>query len=253
MSNIFSISRFGLLFKKHTVENYRTYLLSLVVLTGIIIILIALMTQMATQHLNINTQVVTFVCLMLFAGTIFTSNIFASLGDKRKAIATLTLPASVFEKFLVSWFYSYLIFQLAFVAIFYLVIWSFLSIQGSSPVMNLFSTSQGVYVAFVLYAFLHAICIYGAIYFKKMHFIKTAFIFFMTVIVIWVVNKAVLTSMIHHQVSNLPFTSVSFEINHQFYNLNPGDTGIHITIGFITLVSLLIWAATYFRLKEKQI
>lgn len=254
MNSSFSFKRFGLLFKKHTVENFRTYLISLVVLTGIVVILISLMTDMGTIKISVDNQVLTFVFLMLLAGTIFTSSIFTNLSDKRKAIATLTLPASAFEKFLVGWIYSYIFFQVVFTAIFYAVLWSFLRMQSSSPIiMNLFSVKQNVYVAFLLYTFLHAVAIYGAMYFKKAHFIKTTFFLFMLILAIWLVNDAVLSSIVHHRITNAPFTWLSFNDDHGYYVISVAKSTYFIEGAVSILTSCLIWAATFFRLKEKQI
>jgi hypothetical protein len=253
MSNSFNIKRFGLLFKKYTVENVRTYLLSLIVLMGIFITLIGLMTEMGTVRLSIETQVLTFTFFILLAGTIFTSNIFSNLSDKRKAIATLMLPASAFEKFLVGWVYSYLFFQIIFTGIFYVVLWLFLNIRIHSPMMNLFSTKQNVYVAFLLYAFLHAVFIYGAIYFKKAHFIKTAFVLFMLILIIWVTNDIILSNMVHHHIATPPFTYLSFNDDHGYYRINVNASSYFIEGASAILIACLIWTATFFRLKEKQI
>ena len=257
MSNSFNFKRFGLLFKKHSVENFKAYLLLIAVFIGIVTILIGLMTEMGTQVITLNTQAITFMFLMQLAGTIFTSNIFANLGDKRKAIATLVLPASAFEKFLVGWIYSYLFFQLVFTVVFYTIVWAFLRLQGSAPLLNVFSDKQhfhpGLYIAYLIYAFLNAIAIYGAVYFKKMHFIKIAFIFFVIGLIIWLGNDAVLSSMIHHSVTNPPFTGLSFMSDHGFYNVKASDLGNKLVCVMFIVVSFIMWTATYFRLKEKQI
>ena len=62
-----------------------------------------------------------FEAFLLLAGTMFTSTIFAGYGDKKKAVAALTLPASHFEKYLVAWLYSFLIFAIVYSAGFFLI------------------------------------------------------------------------------------------------------------------------------------
>jgi len=257
MSNLFNFKRFSLLFKKHSVENYKAYLLLIVVFFGIVALLIGLMTEMGTQIITLNTQAITFMLLMQLAGTIFTSNIFANLGDKRKAIATLVLPASTFEKFLVGWLYSYVFFQVVFTVVFYTVVWAFLRLHNSAPLLNVFSDKQhfhpGLYIAYLFYAFLNAIAIYGAVYFKKMHFIKIAFIFFVTVCIIWLGNDALLHAMIHQHVTNPPFTGLSLWTNDGFYNVVASNQSNQLVCVMFALLSCIIWTATYFKLKEKQI
>src|SRR4051794_28226809 len=103
MSNTFDIKRFGMLFKKHTLEHGKTYLLSAGVLTGIMFLTLGFMSYSSNGHLRINEQIPVFVFLSIIAGGIFTSIVFTELGDKSKAIPTLMLPASHFEKYLVAW------------------------------------------------------------------------------------------------------------------------------------------------------
>src|ERR1700753_3363335 len=100
MNNIFSISRFWRLFIKHSAEHYRTYLMSISVLGGVMLLGGAFIIYMIPGPLDAGFQSVLFVSLMLISGTIFTSTIFSDAGDKRKAIPILTLPASQFEKVL---------------------------------------------------------------------------------------------------------------------------------------------------------
>lgn len=255
MNNQFNLNRFSLLFKKHTVEHYRGYLMSLFVLLGLLVTIICSITELGTMPLKIDTQMAVYCSLLILAGTIFTSNVFLNLGDKKKAVTTLLLPASAFEKFLVGWIYSFLVFQLTFTAMFYAVIWLFLHIKGSTDIMDLFSTRLRVYLVVVFYCFLHAIAIYGAIYFKKMHFIKTAFAFFIMVMVIWLLNNMILKNIlpVHQFSSNLPFMGVSFVSGNSYYMLgSTNDFRSWSCIMFVAL-SFIIWAATYFRLKEKQI
>lgn len=247
-----------MLFKKHTGENYKVYLMSLIVLVGIVILTIGVMTHHMTNAMPINLQIPTFAFFFIASGTIFTSNIFVNLGDKKKAIATLTLPASSFEKFLVGWIYSYIFFQVIFTALFYTVIWSFLTLghypEGTVQIMNIFSYQQSIFIIYLFYALLHAVVIYGAVYFKKMHFIKTAFIFFVGLFVLWLINLQVLAAMIKEKISNNPpFSGVSFVNGHGYYNLDLPEENRKWIVLIFFMVSFIIWLATYFRLKEKQV
>ncbi len=122
MKKTFSLNRFGRLFKKHTKEHYRNYLMSIAVLVGVMILGGSFLVYMADVQLDKNIQTFLFFTIMLLAGTIFTSSVFADLGEKKKAIAWLTLPASHFEKYLVAWIYSFLLFIIVYTLIFYLAI-----------------------------------------------------------------------------------------------------------------------------------
>lgn len=258
MNNIFNLTRFGMLFKKHTVEHYKGYLMALGVLIGLLAITFGSATYKSKMPIAVQNQLVNYVIFLLLAGTIFTSNVFTNLGDKRKTIATLTLPASIFEKYMVGWLYSYLIFQLIFTLFFYLLVFIFSNL-GNWPAsavhyLDLFDPQQRVFWVFPAYAVLHAIVLYGAIYFKKMHFIKTAFAFFIIGLILWVLNNKVLQLMIHHEISgNPPFTGVSFGDGHSYYNVDISDAHYTWTAILFMVLTIIFWVASYFRLKEKQV
>ncbi|RKR83638.1 hypothetical protein BDD43_3849 [Mucilaginibacter gracilis] len=258
MNNIFSLKRFAILFKKHTIEHYKGYLMSLGVLFGLLAISFGSSVFKSKMPVSIGNQMINYIVCLLLSGTIFTSNVFNNLGDKRKTIATLTLPASIFEKYMVGWVYSYLIFQILFTALFYALLF-IISIMGNWPAgsvhyLDLFSADQKVYFVFPGYIILHAITLYGAIYFKKMHFIKTASSLFIIGLILWVLNDQVLEAVMGVKISgNPPFGGLSFNQNNQFYNLEMGDMYFKWTIILFMVLSAILWAASYFRLKEKQV
>jgi hypothetical protein len=97
VNNILSANRFGAYFKKHLVDNYRLYLLSLIVLTGILLLslLFILLTEV---NINSYSDLLPFYLIGLYAaGLIFTSKSFNELGNKPQGIDYLLLPASHLE------------------------------------------------------------------------------------------------------------------------------------------------------------
>src|SRR5437868_12091396 len=106
MSNFFSLQRFSRLFIKHTAEHYRIYLMSVAVLAGVILLGGSFLFFVIPEPPDPGLQTAIFIILMLMAGTMFTSTVFSDFGNKNKAMAALTLPATAFEKFLVGWIYS---------------------------------------------------------------------------------------------------------------------------------------------------
>jgi hypothetical protein len=103
MINTFNFGRFFRLFNKHTREQYKAYLMSTAVLAGILIIMLGTLAYSNNGYLNLKAQAVYFDFFLLAAGTIFTSTVFAELGDEKKTIPALTLPVSHFERFLVGY------------------------------------------------------------------------------------------------------------------------------------------------------
>src|SRR5664279_4326257 len=129
MKKTFSIKRFSRLFKKHTKEHYKNYLMSLTVLVGVMILGGGFLVYMAEVQLDKNLQTFFFFSIMLLTGTIFTSSVFADLGEKKKATVWLTLPASHFEKYLIAWLYSFLFFIIVYLLVFYLALFFALRVQ----------------------------------------------------------------------------------------------------------------------------
>jgi hypothetical protein len=253
----FSFDRFGRLFIKHTADHYKTYLMSWAVLIGVLVLGGILFIYALPDAMNVSFQIALYVMVMLAAGSIFTSNLFADYGDKKKAISTLTLPASHFEKYLVAWVYSAPLFLIVYTASFYGVLIFLLRLKPGGEherIFSVISDNPAGFKIYIVYGLLQAVAFYGAIYFDKLHFIKTAFAFFITIAVLMIGNKYLLGWMTGHKVRpNVPFGEMRF--TEQMHNIvirtSPQYDWItqYLVIAFI----LLLWVAAYFRLKEKQV
>ena len=257
MKKQFNLSRFNRLFIKHTVEHYKSYLMSLLVLIGVMLLGGVFIIYMINEPMNVSSQNAFFTIILLLAGTIFASTVFAQLGDKKKAMVWLTLPASHFEKYLVVWLYSFLLLIIVYTGSFYLVL-LFLNTVKHFPghqneVLNIFSKGGGLQV-FLLFGLLHSIAFYGAVYFEKLHFIKTAFIFFIGLGILIAINNFVQRALMGNFIMmNVPFGGAMFMENHQTkaINITEAQQG-HILI-LVAVLTILFWAAAYYRLKEKQV
>lgn len=259
MNNTFSFKRFGLLFKKHTAENYRTYLMAVGVLIAMLFLLMGFVVFVDAGHLPPNVQNFLFHWFMLFSGSIFTSMIFAEMGDKKKAIPALTLPASHFEKFLVAWIYSFLIFQVIFVAAFYAI--DFIIIFFSKPddgqkdkIIHVFSKDEIAHNAFLLYAIVHGVVLCGAIFFEKLHYIKTSALFFGLVLTLVFMNQYAIHSFTREEdVRTLLFQFVSIREGEMYWRFDiPDSNMIYYNLTGLVVVGFL-WSSAYFRLKEKEV
>lgn len=257
MNKTFNAKRFGRLFIKHSTENYKSYGMSLVAMIGVMLLGGSFLVYMVGVRMDKNDQSTMFMMILLLAGTIFTSTIFADLGDKKKAIPWLLLPASHFEKFLVAWIYSFIVFIIIYTASFYMVALFVLSIkplEGPLPEMFEISNHHALQM-YLIYAFLHSVAIYGAIYFEKLHFIKTAFAFFISLGILILINKMLLGTMLGRNVAATPpFGNLRFTENGRLYDIvlsykQHGDRINYLVMG----LAVIFWLAAYFRLKEKQV
>ena len=256
MNNIFNINRFWRLFIKHTAEHYRAYLMSAAVLGGVMLLGGAFIIYMIPGPLDAGFQSVLFVSLMLIGGTLFTSTVFADMGDKRRALPTLTLPASQFEKFLVGWIYSFPIFLVFYTTIFYVVLLGLISMKHwphhRTEVLSVFQNR--VYIMLVVYSVLHAITLYGAVLFDKLHFIKSAFSFFVSYGVLILLNTLFLRAIIGRDImAAIPYGFLNFQERDKYYSIDVTYASINWVLWILIGVAILFWAIAYLRLKEKQV
>lgn len=259
MNEVFSFRRFRRLFVKHTIEHYRTYLMSVAVLVGVLVLGGSFVFYMDQDPPDPGFQTAMFGSLLLIAGTLFTSTVFADYGEKNKAIPALTLPATALEKFLVGWLYSYPIFLVMYTGAFYLALLGLSSGRhwGAGQHFYLMNLRQpGMSVLFLIYSVLHAISLFGALFFKKLHFIKTGFAFFIAMGVAIFLNTLLLEIVTGLGAVKLalPFGHLNFYMHDRFYSITLNDSGTVMPVLYVLmLVTLVIWMAAYFRLKEKQV
>jgi hypothetical protein len=258
MNNFFSFQRFSRLFVKHTAEHYRIYLMSIAVLAGVLLLGGSFLFFVVPDPPDIGLQTAMFVVLMLIAGTLFTSTVFSDFGDKNKAIPALTLPATVFEKFLVGWIYSYPVFLLIYTGVFYVALTGLGALRHWDAKQHfvLFSLHQdGFYIVIIIYSLLHALALFGAIFFNKLHFIKTGFGFFIGYAVIMIANTSFLRFVTGLSVDKfaMPFGFLNFNVGGKYYAVAVMGLPSLSVILVLCVSTILVWVAAYFRLKEKQV
>jgi hypothetical protein len=260
MNNTFNLTRFLNYFKKHSIDNGKTYLLSTGVMIGIIALALLFVVATGTGHLSTDWQMTVLMFCVLFGGSVFASLTFADLSDKRKAIPALTLPVSQFEKFLVSWIYTYVVFLMVSFGAFYLVDIVAVSLSkpstylGQTKLLDL--TNEGTPGILVLGVFtlFHAFAFWGSIFFNKLHFIKASFVFFICLIVLTLINKGLLVSLSDNHISQHMLTSgVQISENGRTTYYVPDTPVINLMPVVFIIGVIMLWASAYFRLKEKQV
>ena len=248
-----------MLFKKHTLENYKAYLMSIAVLAGLMLLLMGFVSFVNEGYLLLGFQETFFVIILILSGCIFTSMVFADLGDKKKAIPALTLPASHFEKYLVSWLYSFIIFQLLYVGLFYLIASIVISFGHDVPgrenvLLNLFDKDRMAYTAFVIYPIMHSIMLFGSIYFEKLHFIKSGFAFFIGLFLLGLFNRPVIASMIDQKIMGTTiFSPLEITDGKNYWEIFPPEIQKETVGIIIAILVVILWVSAYFRLKEKEV
>lgn len=259
MNNTFNFGRFLRLFNKHTKEQYRTYLMSTAVLMGILLIIMGALAYSNDGFLNIRAQGVYFDFFLLAAGTIFTSTVFAELGDEKKTIPALTLPVSHFERFLVGWIYSFIFFQIIFLACFYSVAALVARVGENNPLVHnqllkIDFKDPGILIPYIFFVLLHGVTFLGAITFKKLHFIKTSFVLFAFLVVLLIINSSMIHMIFNENAhAGIPFAKIFIQEGQVSSQIKAGDTGDTITKVAVISTVILLWVSAYFKLKEKQV
>jgi len=256
MNNVFNLRRFTQLFINHTVSSYRMYLMSFGVLIGVLLLVMIVMASGKNFAIPDGARQIYFSIFLFIGGAVFTTGIFSSLGDKRKAIAYLMLPSSNLEKLLVAWLYSFVIFQLLYFAGFYIVDMIILMMgkkEISHSTIMKFGSDFNYRTLLLSFAWLHSMAFFGALFFKKFHFVKTAFTVFVLILVIILLNKLSLNFMIGGNVEiGEPFGSLLIYEGEKSYYLKTSEmVGL---VPYLTgCMSLLLWIGAYFKLKETEV
>ena len=271
MNNTFNIQRFGLLLKRQWLEFGKIYLISLVVVFGVLLSFYGYnyyaITNFIDGELSSNRTYIRiplfFVTGLLFI-TIIASSYFAHLGQKTRAIIDLMIPTSTFEKFMGGIFFTTVLGISSYLLLFYLTDLAFMTklrswYETSSNNMFLngkkveldqmfpyfFSDNRReVPIPILVSSFLlTSVFLLGSIYFEKFHYIKTA----ICVMIFSGVWAAIIAKS----------AKVLFEGKIAIYNtphIRQTKDGVEFWGTLLIIVlTLIFWALTYVRLKEKEV
>ncbi|WP_231460505.1 hypothetical protein [Pedobacter sp. Leaf132] len=272
MNNTFNINRFGLLLKRQWLDFGKIYLVSLLVIMGIIIGFYAWNAPSPLRFNNYDTdgnldmrfRYGLFLILGFLFISIVASSYFASLGQKARAILELMNPASSFEKFLAGVFYTAIFSLATYLILFYLVDLSFVKYINSnlseykfdearisavkpaeSIAAQLFDDAH--YRTYLLYFIsvpflVTSVFLLGSIYFNRFHYIKTA------ISVMLFIGAA---SYIIYKSASF-FTRNMVNVNHSVSE-HKEDLAFLLIFLITTALTLIFWAIAYIRLKEKEV
>lgn len=259
MNNTFSLRRFSQLFIKHSQEYFKTYFLSVTVLLALLATVLGFTSYLSGGNLGIKSQYAIFFFFIIGAGSIFTSMVFSDLGNSRKSIAMMTLPASHFEKYLVAWLYSFVIYQLIFLLSFYAVDLVVLNLQNSGmtgkiTLLDLQNPDTPYGMALVTFSMIHSMAFLGAVSFEKLHFIKTASLVSLICLLLILINHPLATTILGVDLDKVvPLGEVRIKEGEQYFNIQAQSSVRPIIQGMAYTFVLILWIGTYFKLKEKQV
>lgn len=254
MNNIFDTQRFGLLLKRKWLEFGKIYLVTLAVVFGVILAAYAIASWPVFTGLETFNERKMFFRIPLFIilGFLFltavASSYFAHLGQKPKTIIDLLIPASTFEKFLAGIFFSGVLSSISYLLIFFItdVIFIVNLKEGAGESIYFFSIIKDNLYApvYAIPFFATSIFLLGSIYFDKFHYIKTA-LSVMVFIGLWmavIFKSGELLTRGRHAVESSAFIIRG--------DKSPLECLLTLLLIVLTVV---LWAITYVRLKEKEV
>jgi hypothetical protein len=107
---------------------------------------------------------------------------------------------------------------------------------------------------FLGYAAIHSIFIWGSLFFKKIHFIKTSIMLLTGFVIIVVANKFIIEGLFHAKIlSAVPFFNVYMFTQNRVKPIIISAPENNQFLFLLAITAIIFWGAAYFRLKEKQV
>lgn len=270
-NNILSAGRFGAYLKKHLVDNYRFYLMAVVVITGLALLLLTFAGVVESNFSTYSDLLPFYLIGMYVTGIIFTSMSFSELGNKPRGIDYLLLPASHLEKFLTTLLITTVGFLLVYHFAFFLaakVLDIIISLRHDKHLRNdlgELNNHNMWYLNYYFWVLAQSVFLLGAVYFHKYSFIKTTFYFIVFFGFMYLLNGLFTQIFFHGKMADwrahVPFVGVALSVSpegdpisyrHEFITLPKEMTDVFIFIGEY-LIAPMLWTVAYFRLRDKEI
>jgi hypothetical protein len=252
-NSFFDINRFKFLLFRQIRFSTQTLLIGFGAVSGLIVFILSLKAIFGQSVLN-QTSFFGLIMPFFFAGgLVFTSTIFSELRSSHRGYLYLTLPASTFEKLIVSWLISTFIYIVASVVVIYainlLLMGVYVAFSGvAAPLFNIFNSA--VLKAFAVYLVIQPIFMLGAIYFRGVNFLKTLLALFVIILIIVFYSSLAGRLIIAHNFSTMHFDGdISDSVKNFFENT------------FVPVIKVVFWyclapfflVVSYFRLKEREV
>jgi hypothetical protein len=276
MQQTFNFQRWSLLVGNHWAENKKRYLLSIAAYMSLLFVwFIFVMVTDPSDPLAENLQEVSFYFSLFLVGPFYASQYFKDLSSKARGTNYLLVPASTFEKFLCSVFYTLIVFLFIIIPAFYVVdvlavvfanlfhpgydgsiLYNGLPVKAS--ITNVFRFEQSgedniPLLVFLLFIGVQSAALLGSVYFGNYSYIKTAIaltllLLFLALIESWLMKSIGPKGMV---LGNGKFQVYDEGKIKQI--LMPGWVGNVLWFLFRYSIQPILWLATYFRLKEKEV
>lgn len=250
-SNVFDINRLRLLLIRQLTMHFKTLLIASGAIIGMLIFIGSMM--IFSGHPTIIAHSLTGLLMPFFfiGGYLLSSVMFSELNTPHKGYLYLTLPATAFEKLISAWLISSLLYVLFGMLVMwginlYMILFASIVTGYEVEMITLFSLEN--IKIFGIYVVTQSVFFLGALYFRKVHFLKTILslllIVFGVAIYSVIVTKLLLGDSIHNMSTSI----------HNTFDFNDYSA-------FSAIPKYLFWFAlapfmltvSYFRLKEREV
>lgn len=251
-NSFFNINRLKYFLIRQISINYKTWLIAAGSVAGFLMFIGTW--NIFFDHHAIDSGYILGIVLPVFfiTGLIYTSLIFSELNSTHRAYLYFSIPASAFEKLLSAWLLSSIMYVLFGIILIYIVNFYYILVAGvftskTVELVNLFNLD--VLKTFGTYMVIQSIFFLGAIYFRRVNFLKTLLAGFVFMVIISIYSGLLL---------KLLFGSTSLESKNFVGGVNIAFTAEFV---IIPIAKYLFWLAiapfflivSYFRLKERQV
>jgi len=251
-NSYFNFNRLYHLIRNELITQYRTLLIATGAIFGVLLFL-NIITINASRTWDFHKTF--YLIVLFFGGYTYTASVFKELHQYPKNYAFLTLPASIFEKFLTKFLTSSIGFIIVSVITYFLfsIIASIVTrlIFGSNfPIFNPFQNN--IITSIKVYLITQSVFLFGSVYFKSHNLLKTLLALFLISIVLSFYSVLLTRILfIWTYENNIIFPPIEFDI-HTFESLGNQLAQIFSFI-FHFLLAPFFWVLTYLRLKETEV
>lgn len=260
MGKTFSFDRLRLLIYKHAVENWKLYIISFIVMS------IPIYFSNSTMDRQKNVPFFSaYIFFMIVTGGVYTGMFFTKWTDKAKGSTYILLPALAFEKIALVFFCTVLIFVPLYTSVFYLE--SLLLTQiyypgGEMLFMEQAGEHSNLYTfvseAIVSYLFFQSLFLLLHIWLKNRQTVRVLIYLAFSYLVVIMCNGLYIQRFSGNRGAFVIEKSVLFPVTVSYsgfgdYTLFTSTLIAGISIPVIVIITILIYMAAYYKLKEKEI
>ncbi|CAG5072825.1 hypothetical protein DYBT9623_04366 [Dyadobacter sp. CECT 9623] len=270
MNQTFDLHRFVLTVQLEIAEKGRNYLLIASLLLVLLLLLMAPV-GLSTEYSNIKEllHILALFMIVLFGSSLYSSFAFSQYASAATGIAAIMVPASATEKFLSSLFLN-LIFVVPFALLFYKMhVWTIeyanMQLPASSRKFHTIPEMPLRY-SFLFYFIINGAAFLGSLFFQKASYVKTA----STLVGLYLVTGIIHISLASY-FTDYPAKVVSFPISNwqvwthgdvsgkgaamaaTYFTVDFPPTIFILIQCFPAVIVLVLWIASFLRLREKEI